>query len=135
MTVATVDGVRSTSRRSGPRPAREAVMAAWVFLALAIATEVLGTLQLRELANGFRVLPAAIVTVSYVSSFVLMVPALRTINVGVSYAIWSAVGTAAVAGLGVVLFDERLNALAVVGIVLIVVGVVLLTASGSATHG
>jgi small multidrug resistance pump len=81
------------------------------------------------------VLPAAIVTVSYVSSFVLMVPALRTINVGVSYAIWSAVGTAAVAGLGVVLFDERLNALAVVGIVLIVVGVVLLTASGSATHG
>jgi small multidrug resistance pump len=64
-----------------------------------------------------------------------MVPALRTINVGVSYAIWSAVGTAAVAGLGVVLFDERLNALAVVGIVLIVVGVVLLTASGSATHG
>ena len=110
-------------------------MAAWVFLALAIATEVLGTLQLRELANGFRVLPAAIVTDSYVSSFVLMVPALRTINVGVSYAIWSAVGTAAVAGLGVVLFDERLNALAVVGIVLIVVGVVLLTASGSATHG
>ena len=61
--------------------------------------------------------------------------ALRTINVGVSYAIWSAVGTAAVAGLGVVFFDERLNALAVVGIVLIVVGVVLLTASGSATHG
>ena len=110
-------------------------MAAWVFLALAIATEVLGTLQLRELANGFRLLPAAIVTVSYVASFVLMVPALRTINVGVSYAIWSAVGTAAVAGLGVVLFDERLNALAVVGIVLIVVGVVLLTASGSATHG
>ena len=92
-------------------------MAAWVFLALAIATEVLGTLQLRELANGFRLLPAAIVTVSYVSSFILMVPALRTINVGVSYAIWSAVGTAAVAGLGVVLFDERLNALAVVGIV------------------
>jgi len=110
-------------------------MVAWVFLAGAIATEVLGTLQLRELANGFRVLPAVMVTVSYVASFVLVVPALRTINVGVSYAIWSAVGTAAVAGLGVVLFDERLNALAVVGIVLIVVGVVLLTASGSATHG
>jgi small multidrug resistance pump len=64
-----------------------------------------------------------------------MVPALRTINVGVSYAIWSAVGTAAVAGLGVVFFDERLNALAVVGIALIVLGVVLLTASGSTTHG
>ena len=109
-------------------------MVAWLFLALAIATEVLGTLQLRELANGFRWMPALIVTVSYVASFALMVPALRTINVGVSYAIWSAVGTAAVAGLGVLIFDERLNAMGVVGIALIVGGVVLLTASGSTTH-
>jgi small multidrug resistance pump len=110
-------------------------MVAWLFLALAIATEVLGTLQLRELADGFRWVPALVVTVSYVASFALMVPALRTINVGVSYAIWSAVGTAAVAGLGVLIFDERLNTLGVVGITLIVGGVVLLTASGSATHG
>jgi small multidrug resistance pump len=110
-------------------------MAAWVYLTLAIATEVLGTLQLRELANGFRVVPALVVTISYVASFALMVPALRTINVGVSYAIWSAVGTAAVAGLGVLVFHERLNALGVAGIVLIIGGVVLLTASGSTTHG
>jgi small multidrug resistance pump len=110
-------------------------MVAWLFLSLAIATEVLGTLALRELANGFRWVPALVVTVSYVASFVLMVPALRTINVGVSYAVWSAVGTAAVAGLGVLIFDERLNTLGVVGITLIVGGVVLLTASGSATHG
>jgi small multidrug resistance pump len=108
---------------------------AWLFLGLAIGTEVIGTLQLRELANGFRILPAAIVTVSYIASFAFMVPALKTINVGVSYAIWSAVGTAAVAGLGVVFFHERLNVLAVTGIVFIVGGVVLLTASGSTTHG
>jgi small multidrug resistance pump len=109
-------------------------MAAWIFLALAIATEVLGTLQLRQLADGFRMGPALVVTVSYVASFALMVPALRTINVGVSYAIWSAVGTAAVAGLGAVIFHERLNALGVTGLVLIVAGVVVLTASGSTTH-
>ena len=114
---------------------RTAVMVAWLFLALAIATEVVGTLQLRELADGFRWLPALMVTVSYVASFALMVPALRTINVGVSYAIWSAVGTAAVAGLGVLIFDERLNTMGVIGIILIVGGVVVLTASGSTTHG
>ncbi len=110
-------------------------MGAWLFLGLAIATEVVGTLQLRELADGFRWLPALVVTVSYVASFALMVPALRTINVGVSYAIWSAVGTAAVAGFGVVLFGERLNTMGLIGLTLIVGGVVVLTASGSTTHG
>jgi small multidrug resistance pump len=110
-------------------------MLAWLYLGLAIASEVVGTLQLRELANGFRVLPATIVVVSYVASFALLVPALKSISVGVSYAIWSAVGTAAIAGLGVVFFHERLNALAVTGIVLIIGGVVLLTLSGTAAHG
>jgi small multidrug resistance pump len=109
-------------------------MAAWLFLTAAIAAEVLGTLQLRELANGFQVVPAAIVTVSYMASFILMVPALRTINVGVSYAVWSAVGTAAVAGLGAVFFHDRINAVGIAGIAIIISGVVVLTASGSTTH-
>lgn len=125
---------RPTILPVGPCLAPAALMAAWIFLALAIATEVLGTLQLRQLADGFRMGPALVVTVSYVASFALMVPALRTINVGVSYAIWSAVGTAAVAGLGAVIFHERLNALGVTGLVLIIAGVVVLTASGSTTH-
>ena len=107
---------------------------AWVYLALAIATEVVGTLALRELAVGFRVGPAAIVTVSYIASFLLMVPALKSINVGVSYAIWSAAGTAAVALLGAAIFGDSLNWIAVVGIVLIVAGVCLLTTSGTVTH-
>jgi small multidrug resistance pump len=109
-------------------------MIAWIFLAGAIATEVVGTLQLRALADGFHPLPAAVVTVSYVASFALMIPALKSINVGVSYAIWSAVGTAAVAGLGVIFFNEKLNMAGIAGIVVIVAGVILLTASGSTTH-
>jgi small multidrug resistance pump len=124
----------SSGRAAGSHSVRAVLMVAWLCLALAIASEVTATLQLRELANGFRFGPAAIVTVGYIASFALMVPALKTINVGVSYAIWSAVGTAAVAGFGVVMFGERLNALAVTGIVLILGGVVLLTASGSTTH-
>jgi small multidrug resistance pump len=109
-------------------------MTAWLFLMAAIGAEVVGTLQLRELADGFQSVPAVIVVVSYVASFLLMIPALKTINVGVSYAIWSAVGTAAVAGLGVVFFHERINLAGVIGIVIIVLGVAVLTASGSTTH-
>jgi small multidrug resistance pump len=109
-------------------------LVAWVWLGMAIASEVVATLQLRELANGFRWLPAVIVVVGYSLSFALLVPALKTINVGVSYAIWSAVGTTAIAVLGVIFFHEHINAVGIGGIVLIIGGVVLLTASGSTTH-
>jgi small multidrug resistance pump len=60
--------------------------------------------------------------------------ALRQLNVGVVYAIWSAVGTAAVSILGVLLFGERLNWQAVVGMVLLVGGVLVLVGSGSVSH-
>lgn len=109
-------------------------MVAWLWLGLAIASEVVATLELRELSNGFRWVPAIIVVIGYGASFALMVPALKTINVGVSYAVWSAVGTTAVAVLGVILFGEKLNALGIGGIVLILGGVVMLSASGSTTH-
>jgi len=63
-----------------------------------------------------------------------MTLALRQLNVGVVYAIWSAVGTAAVAGAGVLLFDERITWVTVVGMALIVLGVVVLVGSGATRH-
>ncbi len=108
---------------------------AWLYLALAIGSEIVATLELRELSNGVRALPLMIVIAGYALSFVLLIPALRHISVGVSYAVWSAVGTAAVAIFGVILFGEKMNALGIVGLVLIVGGVAVLTASGSAQHG
>jgi small multidrug resistance pump len=104
----------------------------WVFLAGAIGCEVAGTLALRALADGFRWGPAVVVAVGYAVSFVLLALALRSVDVGPAYAIWSGVGTGAVAVLGVVLFAERINAAGVVGLVLIVVGVAVLSLSGSA---
>ncbi len=103
----------------------------WLFLAGAIGTEVAGTIALRALADGFRWGPAAVVVIGYGVSFVLLAVALRTVDVGPAYAIWSGVGTAAVAALGVVLFAERINAAGVAGLVLIVAGVAVLSLSGS----
>ncbi len=104
----------------------------WLFLAGAIGTEVAGTLALRALADGFRWAPAVVVTVGYATSFVLLALALRSVNVGPAYAIWSGVGTAGVAVLGVLLFAERINGVGVVGLVLIVTGVAVLSLSGTA---
>jgi small multidrug resistance pump len=106
----------------------------WIYLVLAIASEVAGTLGLRSLAATFRWPAAVLIVVAYLVSFTFLWLALRTINVGAAYAIWSAVGTASIAMFGVILFGERVTWPAVVGMMLIVGGVVVLVGSGAARH-
>lgn len=107
---------------------------AWLLLAGAILSEVVATLSLRGTANDFRPLLLFVVVVGYVVSFLLMAVAFRTLNVGIVYAVWSGVGTAGTAAAASVLFGERLNLTAIVGMAIIVVGVVVLAMSGAATH-
>ncbi len=109
-------------------------MTAWLLLAFAIVAEVVGTLALRA-SDGFsRPLASAVVVAGYGVSFVLLAQVLKTLPVGVVYAIWSAVGMAVIAVLGKVLFDDPLPPLTVAGIVVIIVGVGLVQASASAQH-
>ncbi|MGZ6299846.1 MAG: DMT family transporter [Candidatus Limnocylindria bacterium] len=106
----------------------------WVLLGLAIATEVVGTLALRASDGMSRLVPAIIVVVGYVTSFGFLAVVLKTLPVGIVYAIWSAVGVAAVAVMGKVMFGDPVPPLAMVGMVMIVGGVVLVSASGAPTH-
>ena len=108
---------------------------AWLMLAGAILAEVVATLALRGVAGEFRPLPLLVVVGGYIIAFTLMAAALRTLNVGVVYAIWSGVGTAGVAAAAAVLYDEHLNLTAIGGMALIIVGVVVLAASGATGHG
>jgi small multidrug resistance pump len=78
--------------------------------------------------------PTIIVIVGYLASFGLLAVVLKTMPVGIVYAIWSAVGVALVAVLGKVLFDDPVPPLAMVGMVLIVGGVALVSLSGAPTH-
>jgi small multidrug resistance pump len=109
-------------------------MLAWVLLVAAIATEVVGTLALRASDGLSRLVPTIIVIVGYLASFGLLAVVLKTMPVGIVYAIWSAVGVALVAVLGKVLFDDPVPPLAMVGMVLIVGGVALVSLSGAPTH-
>ena len=108
---------------------------AWLFLVGAIGAELFGTLGLRAVAQSPAWWAIALIAVAYTISFVCMGFALRHLNVGVVYAIWSAVGTAAVSILGVVLFGDRLNWQAALGMVLLIGGVLVLVTSGSVRHG
>jgi small multidrug resistance pump len=107
---------------------------AWAYLAAAIAFEITGTLGLRAIAQGPQPWAIALIVGSYAVSFAAMTFALKQLNVGVVYAIWSAVGTAAVALAGAALFGDRLTWTAAAGMVLIVLGVVVLVGSGATQH-
>lgn len=106
----------------------------WLMLLGAIGCEVVATLALRGVVHGLRPLPTLLVVVGYPLSFLLMALALRTLNVGVVYAIWSGVGTAGVTLVAARLYGENLNPVAVGGMLLIVLGVVVLASSGSTAH-
>ena len=72
-----------------------------IYLALAIASEVIATVALKA-SDGFsRPVPAAIVVAGYGISFFLLALVLKHFSVGTTYAIWSAVGTAAIALIGI----------------------------------
>jgi small multidrug resistance pump len=107
-------------------------MQAWVYLSAAIATEVAGTLALRASNGMSRLVPSIVVVVGYVASFWFLAIVLKTMPVGIVYAIWSAVGVALVAVLGKLMFDDPVPPLAMVGMVLIVGGVALVSLSAAA---
>jgi small multidrug resistance pump len=101
-----------------------------LILGFAIASEVIATLALKASDGLSRPLPAVIVVVGYGLSFWLLALVLKHLSVGTTYAVWSAVGTAAIALIGMVAYGEGANALKLASLGLIVLGVVGLNAAG-----
>lgn len=102
----------------------------WLFLALAIVFENSGTVFMK-LSNGLtRLVPSILIWVCYIPSFLMLSLALRKIDVGIAYAIWSGVGTATIAIVGILFFQEPLNWVKVVSLGLIILGVIGLNLSG-----
>ena len=96
----------------------------WFYLAGAILFEVAGTTSMK-LSRGFtELLPSILIFVFYAISFVSLTFAIKKIDVSVSYAIWSGVGTALIAVIGVYYFKESMTLLKFTSIVLIIIGVI-----------
>lgn len=99
-------------------------MYGWIALIVAIAFEIAGT-TFMKLSDGFeRLGPSIALVVCYAISFGALTLSLKTVDIGVGYAIWSGMGTAAIAVIGVLLFGEALSFERAFWIMLIVVGVV-----------
>ncbi|WP_285592844.1 multidrug efflux SMR transporter [Kineosporia sp. NBRC 101731] len=107
---------------------------AWLALAGAIVLEIMATISLKT-ADGFtRFWPSVIVVVGYIGCFSLLGFALKTLDVGLVYALWSAVGTAAITLLAVVMFGETITLPRIGGLLLIILGVIVVNLSGGEAH-
>jgi small multidrug resistance pump len=96
----------------------------WLYLFLAILSEVVGTTNMK-LSEGFtKLVPSILIFVFYGMSFAFLTLALKKIDVSIAYAIWSGVGTALIVIIGFLFFKEPVTAVKVVSISLIVVGVI-----------
>jgi len=105
----------------------------WLYLASAILFEVAGTTSMK-LSHGFtRLLPSILIFVFYAISFVSLTFAIKKIDMSISYAIWSGIGTALIAVIGVYWFMESMSMLKITSIVLIIIGVIGLNFEGFKT--
>ena len=104
-----------------------------LYLATAIALEICGTTSLK-LSEGFtRIGPTSVVVLSYAASFAFLSLSLRGIDLSIAYAVWSGVGTAIVAAIGILWFGESAGAWKDLSLALIVLGVAGLHLSGRAS--
>ena len=98
----------------------------WVYLGLAIVSEVLATASLKSTEGFTRLVPSIVVLVGYSAALYFLSLTLDTIPIGVAYAVWSGVGVATITLVSFVLYDQKIDLAGLVGIGLIVAGVVVL---------
>ena len=98
----------------------------WVYLGLAIVSEVLATASLKSTEGFTRLVPSIVVLVGYSAAFYFLSLTLDTIPIGVAYAVWSGVGVATITLVSFVLYHQKIDVAGLVGIGLIVAGVVVL---------
>ncbi|HIY70319.1 MAG TPA: Qac family quaternary ammonium compound efflux SMR transporter [Candidatus Luteimonas excrementigallinarum] len=101
-------------------------MKAWLFLAIAIIGEVVATSALKSSEGFTRLGPSVVVVVGYGIAFYLLSLVIKSIPVGIAYAVWSGLGIVLVAAIAWVVHDQKLDLWAFVGIGLIVLGVAVL---------
>ena len=110
-------------------------MIAYVYLAFAIIFEVIGTTFLVKSEQFTRLIPTLIMAVLYAISFYLLTITIKTIPIGIAYALWGGLGIVLTSLVALFFFKQALDTAAVIGIAMIVGGVVVMNLlSSSVSH-
>ena len=98
----------------------------WIYLVVAIICEVIATSALKDSLGFTKLLPSIIVVVGYFMAFYFLSLTLKDLSIGVTYAIWSGMGILLISLIGYFRYSQSLDAPAVLGLILIVVGIFIL---------
>ena len=102
------------------------ILVGYSFLVLAIVFEVLGTTFLVKSEQFTRLVPTLLMAILYIGSFYFLSQTIKTIPLGIAYAIWGGVGIILTAIIGFVLFKQSIDMPAIIGIMLIIIGVIVI---------
>lgn len=106
----------------------------YVFLSFAIIFEVIGSSFMKASEGFTKWLPTTIFIAAYITCFYFLSLALKTIPLGTAYAIWAGLGIVLTAGVSVIVFKQKLDLPAIIGITFIVVGVVIMNFFSKTAH-
>ncbi|MBW2712203.1 MAG: QacE family quaternary ammonium compound efflux SMR transporter [Deltaproteobacteria bacterium] len=98
----------------------------YIHLGLAIISEVIATSTLKSTEEFTRLWPSVIVMVGYTSAFYFLTLSLRSISVGIAYAIWCGLGIVLVAIAGTILYGQKPDLPAMTGMAMIIAGVAVI---------
>ncbi len=108
-------------------------MSGYVYLAIAICAEVIATTSMKALAGFSRPLPLLLVICGYSLSFWMLALVVKTIPVGIAYAIWAGLGIVLVSIAAALIYGQHLDLPAVLGMALIIAGVAVIQLFSSST--
>ena len=98
----------------------------YLYLAFAILAEVVGTSALKASEEFTKLVPSIIVVTGYGLAFYFMTLVLRTIPIGITYAVWSGIGIVLIAVVGAIIYKQIPDIPAIIGMVLIILGVAVI---------
>ena len=98
----------------------------WLFLFIAIIAEVIATSALKSSEGFTKPIASIVVVLGYMIAFYCLSLTLKTIPVGIAYAVWSGVGIVLITTVAWIVFDQKLDVWGIIGIVLIMSGVLIL---------
>lgn len=101
-------------------------MMKYIYLLIAILSEVTATTALKASEQFTRLWPSVIVVLGYASAFYFMSLTLKSIPVGISYAIWSGVGIILISITGYFFYHQKLDTPAIIGMAFIIAGVLII---------
>lgn len=98
----------------------------WLILLLAIMAETIGTSALKASAGFTRLWPSVVVVVGYALAFYCLSLTLKTIPIGIAYAVWSGVGILLITLVGMLLYKQVPDLPAIIGLLLILTGIIVI---------